>query len=279
MPGHGTVQRYEAYKALILLGFCCMLTYYLISHKIKMYINPRFMLLTAAADIVLFLLFVAHVSKIISNQCHIADHCHHHHTTSIWPLVPFIVPLVFVIVMPNATLDASMAAGRGVSISSADTSSTVGSSSTGADTNSSNSGQNQSSPQYSSPVLHDYSQDDRLAVSDDNFVDLIGQIYENPQKFVGKDISVLGFVVRDSDFSPQQIGIVRYVVTCCTADAMPCGLLCEYENAANFKDGTWLEINGTIDMVQMRNTEFAQIKIKSAQAVNEPQMPYVYPRY
>ncbi|MEN6388990.1 MAG: TIGR03943 family protein [Syntrophomonas sp.] len=273
------VKRYEAYKAMILLGFCGMLSYYLLSQKIKLYINPRFTILAVAADIVIFVLFIVQGAKVFSNKA--LTHCHHQ-TASIWHLVPFIIPLVFVLVMPNAALDASIAADRGVNIRSADASPNANGYASDNTTNSPGNGQSQSgtgSRQYNSPTPYDYSQDPRLIVTDDNFVALVAQIYENPEKFVGKDISMLGFVVRDADFSFKQIGIVRYVITCCTADALPCGLLCEYENASNLKDGTWLEISGTIEMVKLRNTNFAAVKIKCVQTVREPQMPYVYPVY
>lgn len=280
MPKHRLANRYEAYKALILLGFCGMLSYFLLSQKIKMYINPRFMVLTVSADLMIFLFFLAQTSRVILNQPH--NNVHVHHTTSIGSLVPFIIPLVFVLVIPNATLDASIAADRGVNISSADASPDSNGYTSDNTINSPGNGQSQSgtgSQQYNSPTPYDYSRDPQLIVTDDNFVALIAQIYENPEKFVGKDISMLGFVVRDDDFSFRQIGIVRYVITCCIADAMPFGLLCNYENASNFKDGTWLEISGTIEMVTLRNTNFAAVKIKSVQTAKEPQMPYVYPVY
>ncbi|MEQ8175604.1 MAG: TIGR03943 family protein [Syntrophomonadaceae bacterium] len=276
MPGY---KRYEAYKALILLGFCCMLSYFLFTQKIKLYINPRFTVLTVAADIVIFLLFLVQGSMVVFKKPHIGEPSHHH-KTSIWPIVPFVIPLLFVLVMPNATLDASIAADRGVSISSVDASPNANGSASGTTTSSSGTASQQNSTGYRQDnSQYDYSRDPHLVVTDDNFVNLVSQIYENPKEFVGKDITMMGFVVRDSDFSAKQIGIVRYVITCCTADAMPCGFLCEYENASSIKDGTWLEVNGTIDMAKLRNTDFAVVKIKSIQTVKEPQMPYVYPRY
>ncbi|MEN6348298.1 MAG: TIGR03943 family protein [Syntrophomonas sp.] len=276
MPAY---KRYEAYKALILLGFCCMLSYFLITQKIKMYINPRFTVLTVSADMVIFLLFLVQGSMVILKKPHIGEYSHHN-TASIWSIVPFAIPLLFVLVMPNATLDASIAADRGVSISSVDATQNANGAASGTTTSSSGTASQQNSTGYQQDnSQYDYSLDPQLVVTDDNFVSLVAQIYETPQKFVGKDITMMGFVVRDSDFSEKQIGIVRYVITCCTADAMPCGFLCQYDNASSLKNGTWLEINGTIDMGKLRNSDFAVVKIKSFQPVKEPQMPYVYPRY
>jgi len=75
------------------------------------------------------------------------------------------------------------------------------------------------------------------------------------------------------------MGIVRYTITCCTADAMPCGLLCEYEHASSLKTGSWVQINGTIAMTQIKNSDYAEVKIKSVRPAKEPENPYVYPAY
>ncbi len=279
MQKHAPANRLEIYKALILLGFCFMLSYFLFTQKIKLYINPRFTVLTVAADLVIFLLFLAQLSRVF-NKSGIHGYCHHH-SSSAWALIPFVIPILFVFIMPNATLDASIAADRGVNISSTNTPQAARESTANIPTSTpSDSTQNQSnSQQYTPPAHHDYSRDARLIVTDDNFVYLISQIYENPQKFAGKDISMLGFVIRENDFSPKQFGVVRYVITCCTADAMPCGLLCEYTDAASVKTGNWLIIEGVIEMIEMRNRSFAGVKIRSLEPVQEPKMPYVYPVY
>lgn len=282
MSKHAPPNRIEALKAAILLGFGGMLAYFLISDKIKMYINPRFTALTIAADVVICLLFLAQASKLFGGKASIDGHGHQH-AASAWALAPFILPLLFVFLMPNATLDTGTATERGINIGPGNASPATPepvSASAGNIASNSDQTQNGSSYQRSSPSSqHDYGQDSNLNVTDDNFVYLISQIYETPEKFVGKNITMLGFVVRDEDFSPQQMGVVRYVITCYTADAMPCGLLCEYEKASSLQDGAWVKISGTISMARLRNKDFAAVKIQSAQPVPKPEMPYVYPTY
>jgi len=273
MAENKSEDRIELFKVCILYGLCYMLIVLVFGGKIKMYINPHYTWLTIFAIIVIFLMAMVQTRKVLQSLSE--SHKHDHHRSSVWSLFPFLVPLVFAFMLPNSTLSADLASKRGIDI---------GSSSTAATSPITNSPSSQNSNYPTSPSNlggadkdHDYSLDNTLTLTDDNFVNILNQIYAAPQKFNGKEISMTGFVARDSDFSKTQFGLVRYVIVCCTADAMPGGFLCELEHADSYKDGTWLQIKGTLGMDKFRGMDTVVARINSLQTVKAPDSPYVYP--
>jgi len=64
---------------------------------------------------------------------------------------------------------------------------------------------------------------------------------------------------------------------CCTADTLPYGVMCEISDAKKYPDGSWLSIEGTIEMSTYEEKTVTAIKITSAQQIKEPKSPYIFP--
>lgn len=58
-------------------------------------------------------------------------------------------------------------------------------------------------------------QNGKIIVNDDNYADVMGQLFDNPNQYVGKEIELTGFVLHNKDFKDDQIFVARYVITCC----------------------------------------------------------------
>jgi len=88
---------------------------------------------------------------------------------------------------------------------------------------------------------------------------------------------MLGFVLKDQKFPSNQFGLVRYVISCCSADAVPDGFICDYSNASNFSKGSWLNIRGTIQLGKFEGNTIPVIRVTSFSKAQEPENPYIYP--
>ena len=100
-------------KSLILLCFSILLFYLVISGQIRMYINPRFTVLSELAAVVLLSMFAVQFFNWRSSS-HVDDH----HALHKLVYVIFIIPLALALLLPDAALDASVASNRGLNFNS-----------------------------------------------------------------------------------------------------------------------------------------------------------------
>lgn len=116
----------------------------------------------------------------------------------------------------------------------------------------------------------------QLNVSQENFVDTIHSIYENQQAYLNKDITISGFVYKSPNFNDDQFVLVRYLITCCTADASPYGLFSETKEAGQYNQGDWITVQGVVTTTKINNIDNPAIAVSSIQRIEKPLNPYVY---
>jgi putative membrane protein len=70
--------------------------------------------------------------------------------------------------------------------------------------------------------------------------------YPEPDAYIGQKAKVSGFVVHSLNLPENYFLIARFVLTCCAVDAYPVGIPVKIkeENRENYKQDTWLEIEG-----------------------------------
>ncbi|WP_372637813.1 TIGR03943 family protein, partial [Cohnella sp.] len=66
-------------------------------------------------------------------------------------------------------------------------------------------------------------QRDVVQVTPKRFIETLTTVDLYRDAFLGKTIEISGFVYRESGMGPQQFGISRFAVACCSADASPYG--------------------------------------------------------
>ncbi|CAM5231630.1 hypothetical protein LSPH24S_03564 [Lysinibacillus sphaericus] len=74
-------------------------------------------------------------------------------------------------------------------------------------------------------------------------------INNNLSLYQGKKIRLSGFVLKETDLLENQFVISRFLITHCVADASIIGFLTEMPEAASLQEDSWIEAEGTIDMV------------------------------
>lgn len=241
-------------KSIILFGYIAFLSWLLGTHDIRFYINPRYNQFTEITVNVLLLLLVIQGLQIFYVKKEVS--CSPHYIKWNWTVyIPFIASLVLALSLPSSSLDAKLVSMKGLNtrIIATDKQSLV-----------------------ESTILQ-LQQASIIQITDQNYTSILSEITLHPNNYIGKKINLIGFVYKDSSFLASQLALVRYVIFCCSADAMPYGFLCQLPEGQNYPTGTWLNIHGTVQISQYQNKEFPLIYADSATPIDEPDHPYIYP--
>lgn len=117
----------------------------------------------------------------------------------------------------------------------------------------------------------------------DPFLIQMEQIYDVEQD-VDKEYTVEGFVIKDASFEKDRFFLGRMVITCCIADAMIDGVLCEIESAAEVEPNSWVRVRGRVhrdvkktggDRFDLTDSDVV-LKLTEIEGIVPPDPPYVY---
>jgi putative membrane protein len=295
-------------RSIIVLSFSVLITYLIKSGNINLYIAPRMLILVKLSAIGLYIigmyqLFSAY--RYMRNQSSVECGCDHMPTGSVWKHITiyglFVFPLLLGFILPNATMGTALAAKKGMNLS-ASTSRVVQARPETVIT---------VKPATAEPLISNQPTDgksltdeqlDDLFVTDEyneDFARLSKQIYQNDvivvkdelymeiltaidlflESFVGKTIEISGFVYREPDMNQNQFVVGRFAMDCCSADALPYGVLIEDTNGSEYENDTWIKVRGQIDTTIYNGNEIMVFKPESIESIAAPATPYIYPNY
>lgn len=245
-------------RTVILFGFITLIMWLTNTYQLSLYINPRFSsLLEISGWILLPMAIIQALCIIRIVYAHEARHQNHFHGGGL-VYAPFVILLALAFVLPGNTLNANLVNSKGINSQLSDAPTTT--------------------YEMSRPLAPKLQQMSKIEVTDRDYTEIMSELQFFPQDYIGKEVHVTGFVFRGPEYSDSQFSLVRYVIVCCTADALPYGILCEVKDAAKYNDGTWLTIQGVVQTTKHGNESVPTIKITSMQQVPEPKEPYVFPR-
>lgn len=246
-------------KSLVLLSSFNLIRVLLGAEQLSLYIHPRFTFFTEVADYLLLIMALAEFCRIVSisnvpvNSLH--QHFHGHDLNGGYIL--FVATLFFAMVFPNTTLDATQVANRGLNTRITPDTATIAS--------------------LPRPLAEKLKLTKEIEVTDLDYTEVMSELNQFPDDYIGKEVSMTGFVFRSPEQTSNQISLVRYVITCCTADALPYGILCEAKSPENYPAGTWLEITGVVQKGKYDDEPVGMVKLSSIKKIAEPKHPYVFP--
>jgi putative membrane protein len=117
----------------------------------------------------------------------------------------------------------------------------------------------------------------KITVDDDRFGMWLSELYTNMEKYEGYQISIKGFVYKDPEtMKSNEFVPARLMMSCCSADLSPFGIICKYDKASELKKDTWLTVEGTIHVGQYMDQDEPQVtvtKTSPAQKVDG----YIFP--
>lgn len=81
-----------------------------------------------------------------------------------------------------------------------------------------------------------------------NQIDILEMGRDHP----GLKVRTLGFVYRSGQMPEDIIGVARFQITCCAADAQPIPVLVRMSDAAKMGADTWVEVRGVVERQDIR---------------------------
>ncbi|MFD2611800.1 TIGR03943 family putative permease subunit [Paenibacillus gansuensis] len=277
-------------RAVILAGLALFIADLVKRGSMSLYIAPRMELYVKCASLVLYAGAVYHIYRLFRLKPE-TEHdcgCGHDHappSSSIRSLVIyslFIVPVAMGILLPDHTLSSSMAAQKGMNWSAASALKT------GNDAGSAPSLPEGKKPSLdslfpSTPFTEEYAayakqlySQDLIRITSENYIDALTTLDLYQEAFAGKRISVSGFLFRDETMAPDEFAVSRFSVQCCSADALPLGILAELRNGRKLQDDQWFRVTGKLTVIKRNGEPRMKLELSSAVAIQPPKDPYVY---
>ena len=112
----------------------------------------------------------------------------------------------------------------------------------------------------------------------DNYTNILKAVHEDIDSYVGMKIKFTGYVYRLIDFDDKQFVLARdMLINEEGTQSVVVGFLSQYKDAANLKDGEWVEVIGTIEKGKYHNEEIPIINITDMEETAIPTDVYVNP--
>ena len=118
--------------------------------------------------------------------------------------------------------------------------------------------------------------DNVYQITPNNYTNILKAVHDNLDNYIGQKIAFSGYVYRVYDLQPDEFVLARDMVINSNFDTLVVGFLCQSDNAANFDNGTWVNIVGEIKKGYYHG-DIPIIEITSLEEVPKPSDSYVYP--
>jgi putative membrane protein len=116
-----------------------------------------------------------------------------------------------------------------------------------------------------------------FALDDEKFFSVVQDMYDNPAVYKGKHISFVGLVYHRKKSPANEMAVMRLMMTCCSADLQPVGLICNQSGASDWKDKTWVKIEGVLTSKESEQGELPIVVVDTIKQTEKPAQEYVYP--
>lgn len=113
-------------------------------------------------------------------------------------------------------------------------------------------------------------------ISTSNYTNILKTVHENIDNYVGVKINFTGYVYRVLDLNENQFILARDMVISSDFQSVIVGFLCEYDNAKDFEDNTWVDVTGEITKGDYHG-DMPIVKVTEIKKVDKPNEEFVYP--
>ncbi|THF72691.1 TIGR03943 family putative permease subunit [Cohnella fermenti] len=225
------------------------------------------------------------------NHSHDHEHDHHHghdhddhaHESSVrWKRAVgraiLFIPIFTGILLPVQTFDSSFVKAKGFSFPQADgtTSDTVPGQVLSPDTSIFYSADDYA--KVKSKEYEEFNSLQSVVLTDDNYLQGIEVIYDNPGSFMNRTVSLDGFIYRGEQSDANHYFVFRFGLIHCAADSGVFGMLVNFPDGTALGDDQWVKVTGTLtsEMYKPFEQVIPVLKVTEWEAVDEPSDPYVY---
>ena len=109
-----------------------------------------------------------------------------------------------------------------------------------------------------------------------NYTNILKQIHDNIDTYVGQSINFTGYVYKTKGFNDTEFVLARDMLINSDSQSVVVGFLCNYEDAENLKEGSWINVTGQIIKGYFHD-EIPVIDINKIEETSKPEEEYVYP--
>ena len=114
-------------------------------------------------------------------------------------------------------------------------------------------------------------------ISANQYTNILKEVYDNPDNYVGQSINFTGYVYRLSDMKDNEFVLARDMLINSDSQSVVVGFLCECDNAKNFANNSWVQVTGTIIKGDYHG-DMPIVKVTDIKSVDKPSSDeYVYP--
>lgn len=123
-----------------------------------------------------------------------------------------------------------------------------------------------------------YEDEQMIAITDDNYLEIMELIYNYPSEFIGKKVSYEGFVYQSKNDKATDTFLFRFGIIHCVADSGVFGLLTHLPEGMTVKNDDWYKVEGTIqtDFYQPFKREIPSVVVTKVEKITAPENQYVY---
>ncbi|MGG4144603.1 TIGR03943 family protein [Paenibacillus algorifonticola] len=297
--------RHHLLRAFILTAFALLIVYLSRSNQLSLYIAPRMELYVKLSALGLYAaaihqLFLALKTRRQQHQHTAECGCEHAPSPSVFKNTViyslFIFPLALGFLSPAGVLGSTAASKKGVSFAASTTVQPLG-------TEPSQLAVSLPEPSASlapKPLTleerfpyDEYTkahaeygmklyQKQKITVPDTTYIETLTTLDLYRDNFIGKTIDISGFIYKEDDMGEQRFAVSRFAMTCCSADAVPYGLMVQVSHADDYKDyaaDDWVSVSGKLMTSMYNGNEILTLKLNTIKRIAAPESPYVYANF
>ena len=117
---------------------------------------------------------------------------------------------------------------------------------------------------------------DLSQLTPENYCNVLKEVHEDLDTYVGQKISFTGYVYRVADLKDNQFILARDMIINSKNQSVVVGFLCEYDKGKELANDSWVNITGEITKGNYYG-EIPIIKISSLEEASVPDNPFVNP--
>ena len=125
-------------------------------------------------------------------------------------------------------------------------------------------------------TISDTIENDIAIIDPKNYTNILKEVHENLNEYIGQKISFTGYVYRVFDIKENEFILARNMIINSNNQTLVVGFLCDYDNSMQIPDNTWVSITGTIQKGDYYG-EIPCIKVEKLDIVDKPENEMVYP--
>jgi putative membrane protein len=231
------------------------LLYLVVGQRYTAFLRPGFGLLLALAHFTAMAFMIAAMT---------GQHPQKMHVSGLLRALILLLPLLYLVIMPDTGLDGSAFKNRYIGPSEIGTDQFIGLS--------------RKNPQALRMQTQPAAElgPKPTGVQDRTILEL----FVDPMRYQGQRVTFAGMVMRDAKlkqyFGESDTAVYRFLMTCCAADALPLAIALEPGRAAALANDQWVQVEGDFQLHRMHDKSVPVVENAVVKKIDAPEAQYLF---